>query len=1126
MAANRQQAYLALIQQLLACPSGAEPGILQANRELLDQEFVLMVLAVAAQASEVGEAQAAQFLLGLAAQVGREMAVLPEPDGKPQEPEVEPAAVQQPADLTALPVSRVLATCLSQCGWPYQWVAAQEEWRVDLPKADLPRLVIALDEGGRFLHFRLPALLTVPPNHPHAAAVFEAMLHFSYRFKMLRLTYDPTDGEVRAEIELPLEDMTATVAQVNRCLRGVVDLGGQALTVLQSVLATGDPHPQPLSPGARGAGVDALVQFWGQLVQAEVESGGEAVAVHGVMRQNLALVTPALGAVIGPWTQALVAQHPDQAERIVGIVEDTCTSVWQFPHGKYAEVLTIAIQGYDTVLALRADNPEKRSQTLNNQATARLTQAELGIDPAPNLERAIAAYEESAQIMRRLGLDRDLATTLYNWGNAYQTLANQDGLSQSDRQQAQHNAIQCYRQALTYFNPQVLPVETLKAARALGNLHFQHGNWQLALDEGYLPAIAAVEQTRSWATDDQRRQEVLQNAIDVYDNALQCHINLGQYDQAILLTERARARHLVDLMHSHDLYKDGQIPAEMQRYLDDYETLQHRIDQLRQQAGDGTPDSLASSSLRSFARLDNPPDQTQQRKAEIAAQIEALSAQKQTVWAKLRSLDRVLAEGLEVPIPQWADLTRLLTHQPRTAILSLYSTNDHTHLLILRQTPLSRPGRGAGGEGQLPSPSGRGAGGEGFTCTLHTCPDQGYRQLQTWIRDQWHIPYHTDPDRWSRQMATSLQELAHRLDLDTLITDHLDGIDELILIPHLYLHLIPFAALPISPANSPRPQGEGPGVRVLGDRFRIRTLPSAQILSYCHDRENGQPTAPAVPGTHFGTVEDASGDRPIVTAGFERTAQRLQIPPQQRLRGKTQATKANYRQLAQQPTTRALHSIHHAGSNLGNPLNSALQLADGHITLGQLLSPGWRLPHLIEVFLACCETNLGNPNLTDDILTLASGFLCAGARAVVSTLWAVDALATALFCDFYYQCREQGHDRPTALWQAQQALRTLPGSALADPAQYQPLITFYQQHLTAEQTKLLAQITTLDEQINQAKAASDSAKVKALRDKGRELYQAYQQQQGYQQTLSRLPQAPTPFASPNYWAGFVCQGLA
>ena len=51
--------------------------------------------------------------------------------------------------------------------------------------------------------------------------------------------------------------------------------------------------------------------------------------------------------------------------------------------------------------------------------------------------------------------------------------------------------------------------------------------------------------------------------------------------------------------------------------------------------------------------------------------------------------------------------------------------------------------------------------------------------------------------------------------------------------------------------------------------------------------------------------------------------------------------------------------------------------------------------------------------------------MCAGARSVVSTLWVVDDLATALLSIFYYQHRQEGKSRPKALQQAQIKLREL-----------------------------------------------------------------------------------------------------
>ncbi len=173
--------------------------------------------------------------------------------------------------------------------------------------------------------------------------------------------------------------------------------------------------------GTGGNQQAALQQFWVQLLQAEIE--GDTAAVHQVMRQNMELIVPALGDTIAQWVEIVLAENPDQAEGVAGLVEDTCISIRQFPYGRYGEALEIAIRGYGVVLELRADNPPKRAQTLTNLGVARRTQAEMGIDPTANLERAITAYDEAAGIRRRLGLDKDLSSTLTNLGVARKTQA-------------------------------------------------------------------------------------------------------------------------------------------------------------------------------------------------------------------------------------------------------------------------------------------------------------------------------------------------------------------------------------------------------------------------------------------------------------------------------------------------------------------------------------------------------------------------------------------------------------------------------------------------------------------------------------------------------------------------------
>jgi hypothetical protein len=104
------------------------------------------------------------------------------------------------------------------------------------------QIYIQIADRGNILQFQIPQILTVK-NCVYKGLVFQTMLGLNYELNLVRFEYDPSDGEVRASIELPLEDSPLTDRQFDRCLRdlvGFVDL--VAAPRLQQVMSTGiDP---------------------------------------------------------------------------------------------------------------------------------------------------------------------------------------------------------------------------------------------------------------------------------------------------------------------------------------------------------------------------------------------------------------------------------------------------------------------------------------------------------------------------------------------------------------------------------------------------------------------------------------------------------------------------------------------------------------------------------------------------------------------------------------------------------------------------------------------------------------------------------------------------------------------
>jgi CHAT domain-containing protein len=722
--------------------------------------------------------------------------------------------------------------------------------------------------------------------------------------------------------------------------------------------------------------------------------------------------------------------------------------------GERAANLELSIACYELALSVYtlATYPEQWATTQMNLAVAYRNR--IRGERAANLELSIACYKLALSI-RTLDADPE------RWAMTQENLAILYAGEGKNEE-----AIEYYQQSLTIFTPATFPINALKANRGLGKIYFTQGEWQQAVD-AYAVAIEAAETSRNWATNEDERQRIIREAISVYENTIQAYINLGRIDLAITTSERARSRQLVDFMRTNDLYPDAEIPAEVRAYFDEYEALERQIQD--QQIHPTTENS------------DNPRRQiaaTRDSRAltKVSEIVKDLEAQKQAVWRKIWALDPELATKRQIMLIDLPTIQGLIT-TPNTAILSFYTTDDDTHIFII--TPNRAP-------------------------QIHTCTGQGWENLQLWLREYWLDIYtKEDPNKFEFRdaMQNVLAELATRLQLDTLI-GKLEGISELKIVPHLHLHQIPFAAMPIT---------DGDRTIYLGEKFTIDYTPSCQILKYCHDRSPLDRDR-----TQHGTIENADGTLPGAEFEGAFVANLFKLNDRYRLQGRSQATIAGFQSLmatTDLPVTN-LHFANHANSRLDNPLESALQLADGNLGLDRLMIS--RYPHLHEVFLSCCETHLGATKITDDILTIGTGFLCAGARSVISTLWSVDDLATALFSMFYYHNRYDNISRARSLKKAQVRLRNLTGDEFK--LNYRDDL---EQHLQAYAKANIVNRKELEAQFD----LGEIDKVKFDRDYER-VTKAYTHAFEIVDSLDRYCEKDKPFTDPYYWAGFICQGLA
>ena len=223
---------------------------------------------------------------------------------------------------------------------------------------------------------------------------------------------------------------------------------------------------------------------------------------------------------------------------------------------------------------------------------------------------------------------------------------------------------------------------------------------------------------------------------------------------------------------------------------------------------------------------------------------------------------------------------------------------------------------------------------------------------------------------------------------------------KLIIVPHGVLHYLPFGAL-------------YSGKDFLIDRYQVRTLPSASILGLLSDRARNDKQSALILGNP--DLKDPAYDLKYA----EEEARSLgQIIPNATILLRNDARASVIYEKGNQ--YRILHFAVHGIFDAENPLNSALLLAGNGVSQG-LLRAGdlyqLRLNNDLTT-LSACETALSAISKGDDVIGFTRGFLYAGTRSIVSSLWKVDDRATRdLMIGFYERIPRMAKDK--ALREAQ-----------------------------------------------------------------------------------------------------------
>jgi hypothetical protein len=216
----------------------------------------------------------------------------------------------------------------------------------------------------------------------------------------------------------------------------------------------------------------------------------------------------------------------------------------------------------------------------------------------------------------------------------------------------------------------------------------------------------------------------------------------------------------------------------------------------------------------------------------------------------------------------------------------------------------------------------------------------------------------------------------------------------LTIVPHGMLHFAPFHAF-------------FDGQQYLTDRFEISYAPSASILRYCTENADVLDAEPLIIG-----VPDERA--PLVDDEVRELHGRF---PGSRLIAGADATRAAFSESAQKASF--IHIATHAIFRQDNPMFSSFKMADGYITAMDLFSMNCQTN---LVALSGCQSGLAEVSGSDDLLGLMRGFLYAGARSLLLSLWSVNDQSTAMLMTEFYKEWQGGSNRARAL---QSAIRTV-----------------------------------------------------------------------------------------------------
>jgi CHAT domain-containing protein/tetratricopeptide (TPR) repeat protein len=498
---------------------------------------------------------------------------------------------------------------------------------------------------------------------------------------------------------------------------------------------------------------------------------------------------------------------------------------------------------------------------------------------------------------------------------------------------------------------------TYQAYFMLGQAEEASGNMELAR-QAYEKAHQKLEDLRSHLGKEELKIAFLKNKLAVYEGlvamSLATHSHRCAEHDAFQYVEQAKSRSLADLIAfrtSSLVGRNLESSPAMARFRDLRQKLNwtyHQIELEELNQGDGPSQ-----------RIHNLRQQSREYEDALVKAFSQLQTT-DTDYASLQSAKTISAEALQKMLP------------PRTLLLQYYSVRNKFYACLVGRDHLSIS-----------------------AVADVTAVREKLRLLQLQLAKFRLGEDYIRP--FEKKLLDATQ--AHLEELYQLliapIRKKLDA-DHLLIVPHSFLHYLPFHAL-------------SDGTRYLIDDFSVSYAPSASIYALCREK-----TSTAADGDALVlAVPDARA--PFIEQEGRFVAEAL---GNARLFLGAEATEERLKSLG--PRSRYIHIATHGYFRQDNPMFSSIRLGNSLLSLFDF----YQLQFNAElVTLSGCGTGMNVVIGGDELIGLVRGLLYAGAQTLMVSLWEVHDESTAEFMRDFYRIYKQVPNKAQALRQAVIALR-------------------------------------------------------------------------------------------------------